>query len=120
MSARKPRDKGYWEEELKYIQCRVQDNDLSSFNNSKEVFKKYVTMQYCHCADDGFLELAGQMLSATENFLTYTYRINFRDGKSVLHESKKHPIRHGPTQIVEEAGYDWEADGVDGVTDLRV
>jgi len=119
MGERRPKSKGYWEEELKYVKRRVADKDFSSFNNDPAVFRKYVETQYCHCMDDAFIDLAGELLGAISSLFTYKYRIDFEDGRAVNVENPKHPLRVSPPDVVKDAGYDWDRDGVAGVADLR-
>ena len=49
-------------EELQYIMNRHEDKDLTSFNNDKDCFNRYVDMQSNSAKREGFNKIASQML----------------------------------------------------------
>jgi hypothetical protein len=61
MGKRKQESSEYWKKELAYIQS-VDPPNNACFKHDPEVFKKYLLMQARFALEDGFEDIAHQML----------------------------------------------------------
>lgn len=65
MGKRKPMSRAEWLAELAYIDGVDSDDLRTAFNLSRECFDDYVRMQARFAAEDGFDQIASEMLAHT-------------------------------------------------------
>lgn len=75
MGKRQPQTYSNWNEELQYIKMIAESKDLSCFNWKPQCFEEYVQMQSNFAKEDGYVELATNMLLVLNTFIKETSNV---------------------------------------------